>query len=356
MRIQLVKIVIIISVALLCALIYGRWRDRAEKSSQTPSIKFPQDNRKEKVYLPNFTSNDFVAPVTLITRLKTEQDPLTKYLRSRQSESTRRLLEDYKPPKLPSQALLDALVDEFNNLLFDISLYEPGRFARIELSERTREELKILKSEGLPSYKLNRMLLEDAYPHEILSKERIVSKVEGTVTATQLLDEFTKQPEVAKGKYIGKRYLIRGVIGEVIVEPYIPTRLWEDWEWDRDSRAERRSVMLISNEYFPYRGIRLPFKREDYIGMDLSISEASIQFQGIYCRFLSNFIPHEFGREKQGLVVSCEIVGFEKGVTRLVKSRYGSRLNRADEVYEGEEKDRVIAVNCIEKSYLLEKF
>jgi hypothetical protein len=352
----IIKVLIIIGLPLICALIYDQWRYSAEQQSHTRKEFTLPTNRKENDFLL-FAPNDFIAPVSLLTKLKLGQGPLEKYIRSRQDSEVHSLLDNYTPPDFPNQKLLQALVRVFDGLLFDPSLYESSRFAGVALSKDTEAALRTQASDDKSHMSLNRMLLEDAYPREILnSREEINSQIEGTVTTTQLLDEFTKQTEKAKAEYLGKRFLIRGLIGEVVKVPKRGFNPFVD-------ESPKYEVMLVSNDYLPRTKMRLPFRRDvgaRYSNIDV---DADIQFKGVYCYFLYPFRPRAFGDdllsgEKRELMVSCEIVGFEKGVTRAPEPEYRSRLDPEDLVdkYVGQEKERIIAVKCIEREYGLEEF
>ncbi len=119
----------------------------------------------------------------LVGKLRDGTDPVTKYLRGQFSPATNDLLclhlDDAKPP---SPELLDALVDELNNQLTNSALYQPERFQHVQLSEETQELLKPKqkarnaeqkakeeeqKAQQTELIRLNRFLLEAAYPHAI---------------------------------------------------------------------------------------------------------------------------------------------------------------------------------------------
>jgi hypothetical protein len=160
-----------------------------------------------------FTNDDFIAPVSLLTKLKLDRGPLEHYIRIHFMSHTTELLDKYSPPAYPEPSLQLLLTIEFNSLVQDNqSIYEPARFANVKLSRKTQA---LLDSHPESNRQLNRMLLEDAYPHEILGLNRKpeTSEFIGAVTAMELLDAFKKH----KGdSYLGKRYLIRGIIGEVV--------------------------------------------------------------------------------------------------------------------------------------------
>ena len=119
--------------------------------------------------------------VKLVGKLRGGTDQVTKYLRSQFSPATNDLLslhlDETKPP---SPALLDALVDELNKQLTNPTLYQAERFQQVQLSEETQEMLRPRqkargteqkdeeqKAQQAELIRLNRLLLEAAYPHAI---------------------------------------------------------------------------------------------------------------------------------------------------------------------------------------------
>jgi hypothetical protein len=110
--------------------------------------------------------DDFKDVASLSEKLRTQQDELSKYLYARLSASTKNLLNQSGDLSKPSAELLKALTDEFNNILRGPSLYEPSRFANVRLSHET-EFLLRGEQAGDELVRLNRYLLDDAYPKEI---------------------------------------------------------------------------------------------------------------------------------------------------------------------------------------------
>ena len=127
---------------------------------------------RKKILFPIFQVGDLVAPDIFGRKLKEGSDPLAVYLRSRFAQATLDLLKSYIPPQSPSGELQQALVDEFNKLLNGPSLYDRLRFAQVQLSPET-ESLRAQKPGPPPVLRLNRMLLEDAYPQEIAKSKKI---------------------------------------------------------------------------------------------------------------------------------------------------------------------------------------
>ena len=62
-----------------------------------------------------------------------------------------------------------ALIEDLNKIITGQLIYEPGRFAGINLRPQTKELLaRVEQDEDIA--RLNRLLLEDTYPREILGK------------------------------------------------------------------------------------------------------------------------------------------------------------------------------------------
>lgn len=110
-----------------------------------------------------------------IISLKTPDSPLSEYLKSQLQEPTRGLLDKYNESNISQERLQVALVEELNILLNGKSLYNKMRFEEISLSSETRK-LVTLKPQGRELVRLNRLLLEDAYPLQI-------SKIQGRAPA-----------------------------------------------------------------------------------------------------------------------------------------------------------------------------
>lgn len=118
---------------------------------------------------------DLKDPASLISRLHEPRDPMSRHLRDRHSEEAKQLLDELRALESPSEEHQEALVDELNGLLEGESLYDKRRFESVTLSEST---LKLVNQdlEGRNLIRLNRLLLEQAYP-EALSKSFTLYRV-----------------------------------------------------------------------------------------------------------------------------------------------------------------------------------
>lgn len=111
-------------------------------------------------------ADDITDLAGLAAKLRDGRDAFSARLRDRLSADTLRLLEAAEPDAPPDESLRGALVAELNRLLAGSPLFGRQRFTQLELSEEERELLaQNLRGEKLA--RLNRLLLEAAYPQEI---------------------------------------------------------------------------------------------------------------------------------------------------------------------------------------------
>jgi NitT/TauT family transport system substrate-binding protein len=113
-----------------------------------------------------FRVGELKAPDCLVFKLRYAQDPLSLYLQERFSPETLRELKQYDDSNHPPRSLLTALVNELNEVLKDAGLFDEARFAQVSLTEKTRDLIN-QRPQGIGLVRLNRLLLEEAYPHEI---------------------------------------------------------------------------------------------------------------------------------------------------------------------------------------------
>lgn len=118
-----------------------------------------------------FTTDDLKDAERLVTRLRNDKDPFSRYIRQQFSSETEQLLKQYNPSHPPSNTLKKALVDELNKLLEQENLYTEEIFARVELSKDT-QELLISNLQGNEVIRLNRRLIEDVFSNEIAKAQK----------------------------------------------------------------------------------------------------------------------------------------------------------------------------------------
>jgi hypothetical protein len=113
-----------------------------------------------------FNLKDIKDPTLLAVKLKYARDPLSRYLQGQFTAATQQMLNEYNSANPPLPALEQALVSDLNALLAGSSLYDEQRFKQVRLTAAT---LKLVSEnpQGADLIRLNRLLLEEAYPQEL---------------------------------------------------------------------------------------------------------------------------------------------------------------------------------------------
>lgn len=98
-------------------------------------------------------------------------DEVSKFLVTQLSPETRKLLDATATGSLTNSVLLQDLVEDLNRVVQSGPIYDAQRFAGVKLSSEASALLgqKLL---GVDQFRLNRKLLQDAYPREISDKKR----------------------------------------------------------------------------------------------------------------------------------------------------------------------------------------
>jgi hypothetical protein len=137
------------------------------KSAQIDRVLLVYDDPKSPFLFgaDDFTVDKDTRAVRLIQKLQSEE-ALSKYLRNMLSDVTKQLLEQHVTTEQPTKEFLIALAEDFNRLLEDNSLHDEASFKQVILSDETKRLLNQQPGHD-DLIRLNRLLLEDAYPHEI---------------------------------------------------------------------------------------------------------------------------------------------------------------------------------------------
>jgi hypothetical protein len=124
-------------------------------------------------------TSDIKSPAGLLKvfREQNPDRPLDGYLQGRLSANTKKQVGEYNPSAPPSKALQKALLYDLNLVLEGENIYEPQRFKNVYLSDETKNLKEHLNSSE-DIVRLNRVLLEDAYPQVLVrsSRSEIVRK------------------------------------------------------------------------------------------------------------------------------------------------------------------------------------
>ncbi|MBI5365454.1 MAG: cytosine permease [Planctomycetes bacterium] len=120
-----------------------------------------------------FRNEEMLNPASLACKLAAATDPLSAHLAAAVTENTRELIG--KAAAAPTDApapdgLAPALAALLNERIADPSLYEPGRFAGVALDPALRADLAAPPADAEGKLRLNRRLLEAAYPGDVVQQ------------------------------------------------------------------------------------------------------------------------------------------------------------------------------------------
>ncbi|MCJ7445121.1 MAG: hypothetical protein MUO26_11460 [Methanotrichaceae archaeon] len=124
----------------------------------------------------SFRISDIKDPIELANRLHEAKDPLSRYIQDQLPKGLRSFLENYKA----QNTQLDYKSKELYSLAFSLDmiikkqhLFDEQRFAHIQLTTETKGLIEQIPM-GLKPLRLNRLLLEEAYPNEIMKSKMSV--------------------------------------------------------------------------------------------------------------------------------------------------------------------------------------
>lgn len=119
-----------------------------------------------------FAGSDFKDVSALAAKLTAKADPVSAFLGSHLSDATVQTLARYKEGAASATAARVALMQDLNSLILKTNFYAPERFQGVALQAKTKELLAPGTSpRSLP--RLNRLLLADAYPQELVFHDGI---------------------------------------------------------------------------------------------------------------------------------------------------------------------------------------
>ena len=113
-----------------------------------------------------FKPDDIKNVEGLIIKLRDAKDPLSQYLRDQFTPDLQRQIDAYNQFDYSAKALKTALANALNNIIQNRDIFDEKRFARVMLSDETKQLIR-QGAQGGNRVKLNRILLEEAYPDEL---------------------------------------------------------------------------------------------------------------------------------------------------------------------------------------------
>ena len=113
--------------------------------------------------------DDIVKLPSLAGKLAAKADPVSSFLSGQLDADAKASLAAWQLAPTNSVELAGILVSNLNNIVSGPSIYEEQRFQGIRLGPETKSHLKSRRSHD---FRLNRLLLEDAYPAELKKSGR----------------------------------------------------------------------------------------------------------------------------------------------------------------------------------------
>lgn len=124
--------------------------------------KFLRETFFNSVGNARVTPEQILKPRVLAGQLSAAPDPVSQFLREHLDAGNVHDCESYAAGERTDDEARSALAEILNAMLAKVSLYDPERFAGIQLSEPTRLVLES-GGQGRSRIRLNRLLLDDAY-------------------------------------------------------------------------------------------------------------------------------------------------------------------------------------------------
>ncbi len=112
------------------------------------------------------SSGGITDPAAFAAKLSAGADPVSEFLRSRLQDPVKTDLAAYSPTNPNAKAVIAALVKDLNEVISGPSIYDQARFRNVVLRAETTALLH-RSAGGQGDARLNKLLLEDAYPGEL---------------------------------------------------------------------------------------------------------------------------------------------------------------------------------------------
>ena len=117
-------------------------------------------------YATNISGGDITDAGALAKKLSEKSDPVSAYVADQLDDAAKTALAANTDSNDTSKELKSALSKSLNKLITGESIYDDSRFGGVTLRDETRD-LLTKKALGEELMRLNRVLLEDAYPKEL---------------------------------------------------------------------------------------------------------------------------------------------------------------------------------------------
>jgi len=147
-------------------------KEISNKKVEKPK-KVEASHKERPLYLHLHITKESIKDIfRFVVKIRNRSDKVSTYLNNSLSTKTHTLMTNYNEMGEPSPILIRLLLIDINRLIVGSSIYNQDTFSDVKLAQETGQLLKQENVEGEALVKLNRMLLEDAYPHEIIPLKR----------------------------------------------------------------------------------------------------------------------------------------------------------------------------------------
>lgn len=116
-----------------------------------------------------FSTADLKDLAQFAWKLMLPHGPVSAYIKDMLSKATQQVLSTYRLTGAEPKMVEAALIEDLNEIITGDLIFEPTRFSNVNLREQTKE-LLVRALNGAEVARVNRLLLEDAYPREISGK------------------------------------------------------------------------------------------------------------------------------------------------------------------------------------------
>jgi hypothetical protein len=110
-----------------------------------------------------FAAAQITDPTGFFVQLAGGQDAVSAYLRGRLDDPVKASLATYSATSADAKAAMAALIKDLNQIVTGATVYDPARFSKTTLRPETAQ-LLAQNPQGYRLARLNKLLLEDAYP------------------------------------------------------------------------------------------------------------------------------------------------------------------------------------------------
>jgi peroxiredoxin Q/BCP len=150
----------------------------------------------KKLDSSTFSADEIKDLSGLIDRLKGQSDPASAFLWKSLAKPEQSLLRSYQPTSPGSKEAQEVVVQALQKIMGGPSIYKIKRFKGVSLRPETTELIKQSPT-GIKLVRLNRLLLEDAYPAELTRNQNMDRRVSFLIGLDGKIIHVTDSPDPA---------------------------------------------------------------------------------------------------------------------------------------------------------------